>query len=1083
MLEQRAWSVREREATERLHTLEQRLQAAQTADPSLTAAFEQFAQLDAHQGTRALARGWQRWGDWHRARGDVAAARTALARAYALSPTEAGRRDALAALTRLAREQGDWNGVGALLDQLGPQGVRQAGLGAVASEFAYVDFGGSDDTPLDAAPVLEALRTGVHTHLEGAPAFHWLPEPFVQRDDQLLPLDRSPQLTAASTQPWPLDALHDHALFWIGGESGLVAAGSAHNPGGVYQLTPEGPQQQLEWGASRLRAAWSGDLDDDGRTETFLAFGHYGRRLALLRQGADGWALTSPDPVLDASASAIQDLAVADLDGDGLRELVVATGTWGTADVRVYRLEGDALRLLARDKLGQTEEVAVLPRSDGTHAIVALRAFDWPMPKVFGGEAQSGAPLGLHVLTFDGARLQRLAHHPTAEANRLSVGDYDGDGLADLALTVDPSELHVFRQMPDGQLARGVFRGTALVNRGSPDLDGDGDAELLVRTAESGRIWVAGTGTTQLAHRTAPDVAPRVEPPPGLSAGLHQTWIRADELRILGMWQAAEEQLRSLAELAPDRDQQAAVLLQAATIAEEGADQQDVAALLRAADLYDRAAEHPDHFRDATLGAARCFEALLQTDDALARLQRLPRADPGRARISVLEGQRVEPIEVSLDPDAPGLQILEPLHARYLQGGGLALDLAAADTVVARLPVHWDGARFGVEVEIDADAVEWDSGVSVHLDSVDAPLPYPAPGLEFSGYGGAGHTRLAVTYGYRWSGYQQSDVPVGQRPQHIRARLDDFVSAIGYRVDLDGLQPEPMAWIKRFRDGEARPTGRYDLRLVSRGQRFRGRITALRIWGVTPQPLEPTTPVQAARDALATGRPADALAALRSVPPGVEREHLRIVALDDLDQGETLEAEVQRLLRRRSDAARAELARLLRIRGDRVGPILSRRLDHESWLRLFWKTFATVLHMHPESPAATDAATRVLGVVREDEVRDRQLAVDVLVARADAWRRLGRLAAASDHLERARVVAEELTGSRLATVHLERARLAMENGRTEHAMASLQAALASSPAPPLLADMIVADPVFAPLASRAEWDASVVAARRLSSSR
>lgn len=168
-----------------------------------------------------------------------------------------------------------------------------------------------------------------------------------------------------------------------------------------------------------------------------------------------------------------------DLDGDGAEEVVAAFGVGrGAADapLEVVLLDRVGKSVFARPlwtRRGERNQVTSLapwPRSDGT--------FD-----VYAAAYSSRFEVGGFLISRDGGPAIPLEGHTVRMGSERAVGDFDGDGKADVAIgrmygeSADaPGDLRVLRG--DGTVESvPTLRGVRAVGAG--DLDGDGRPELL----------------------------------------------------------------------------------------------------------------------------------------------------------------------------------------------------------------------------------------------------------------------------------------------------------------------------------------------------------------------------------------------------------------------------------------------------------------------------------------------------------------------------------------------------------------------------------------------------------------------------
>lgn len=223
------------------------------------------------------------------------------------------------------------------------------------------------------------------------------------------------------------------------------------------------------------------DIDGDGHADLVVADGVIvnGRALLLRQDPAVPGRFGAPVVLPAGSGRGADDLAVADLNGDGLGDLVLAA----TTDVVVFlRLAGGGYgpaTVLAAGPNAQGVAAADLD-GDGRADLVVANA----------GHATGGASVGVLRQTTPG-RFVRSTLPVANGARRVAVGDLNGDGLADLAVVsivypdlATPSRITVLLQSPT---ARGSFAVSEVLDGpysgqfiAIADVDGDGRNDLLI---------------------------------------------------------------------------------------------------------------------------------------------------------------------------------------------------------------------------------------------------------------------------------------------------------------------------------------------------------------------------------------------------------------------------------------------------------------------------------------------------------------------------------------------------------------------------------------------------------------------------
>ena len=179
--------------------------------------------------------------------------------------------------------------------------------------------------------------------------------------------------------------------------------------------------------------------------------------------------------------------AVADLDGDGKPEIVVATGSGALA---ALRSDGSPLwrrALGSSSPSWQTSAPVIFAASDGSRRVAV------------------GSPGG-EVFCFD-ARGELLWQHAVVGpvTASISAADFDGDGFTDIVLVTERGVIYRFRE--DGAPLWSLdMRGRTLAPGAIVDVNADGKLEYVLCT-QNGRLLVLGRQgellfDRQFEHRT-----------------------------------------------------------------------------------------------------------------------------------------------------------------------------------------------------------------------------------------------------------------------------------------------------------------------------------------------------------------------------------------------------------------------------------------------------------------------------------------------------------------------------------------------------------------------------------------------------
>ncbi|MCB9744965.1 MAG: protein kinase [Alphaproteobacteria bacterium] len=648
----RAWQAelaaqaREQRAAQELQGLMALAEALDAEDPALDAAFEALVRAPEMADTRALHEAWT-WRD---------AQRPSLAAAgmsWATAPEQAARELALTRLAQRLAEQGRFDALARILEELPPEQLPQERL-ALAMQRRDLDAAAAylDAELLPALALLEQARPLA----EGTPArFFEGGYAWVEPQDSLHRLPRG----GGPEQRWSYPEGRVRSLrgapdgtLWYFVEDG---AGRA-----LYALGPEDEApRKLPVGGEDLRGTSVEDVDQDGVMERY-AVNDLGQ--LLVAEPAEG--PLRPVPGLD------------------LRR-------YG-ANMAGFRPFGGAVAMPLRDKKvsgflvieGLPERAVVRERVRASH--FSLRAqgdrlliLGYPPDS----DSDSEAPLAARAPTLaaldpeDPSALIPMGELEPGVANFqvLELG-----GGASLAFSGKESSWVLG---PGG--ARLPLPGVIVQQIGQ--LDADPEPELLVLM--EGRSWVLGVaGGAPLPELEGAPLPAPAEPPPELTGLARRTWSRMETLVALGLTQETAGLFERLG---------------------ANAGPTGTAALHRALALYP---EPEDRARVARLLSSRPLEPALRQAvvDALT-------AAHDREALARLRG--VEPPEQRriVTPAAP-MRLPSPDGTQPLgEQGLLELRLQGDARLGLELPLRWDGEGVAAELDLEILELDWATRVVVEL--------------------------------------------------------------------------------------------------------------------------------------------------------------------------------------------------------------------------------------------------------------------------------------------------------------------------------------------------------------------------------
>lgn len=236
------------------------------------------------------------------------------------------------------------------------------------------------------------------------------------------------------------------------------------------------------------------DVDGDGRDDLLAATA----AAVTWRAGLGGGAFGAPTAVPASGGLAV--LEPCDLDGDGHLDLVGATpGEAGFLRVAFGDGSGafgapTTYTFSAISWFGYTELVAADADGDGDVDLTLSVASDLLDP--------DGGYLALYLNDGSGALLPELPGVPLLEGSLGRAADFDGDGLADLLVSaftgLGPSVTHrVLLGQPGGGFAEAApLMGSDAVRAAIVDLDADGHPDVVAASPLGCSTWLgAGDGS------------------------------------------------------------------------------------------------------------------------------------------------------------------------------------------------------------------------------------------------------------------------------------------------------------------------------------------------------------------------------------------------------------------------------------------------------------------------------------------------------------------------------------------------------------------------------------------------------------
>jgi serine/threonine protein kinase len=718
-LDARARAADEQAAHARLRDLQAKMASlrAEGRDPAADLLLDTFAEQPDNQGTDALAAAWLAEARRREQNGEAERALDAWGRAYAAAPDAERALEALRGAADALHATLAWEALDATLARLHEAGHPPDPERTFRAALGRRDLGralaAAPDHPL--APVIAALARGRPEPLVGTLTIGELdgvpPEEIARLDGREIRLHRAtPGLPEVGR--WSFPFVPERPFFV--GPGALVLGTSrdgAEGPSLVAYLHASLADPGPPIGPFPLAAPMSAalaDVDGDGQRELYAGTGPYTRRLVRL------WPDFGPvHPASDQTASDVAGLVGHDLDGDGDDELIVGLGPWRAWDVRALDVGPGGARVVGRVQLGGVGLIVPIQVGDETWFAVSLS--DTYRSRTY---FPTGTPAaGLALLAWDGAALVERVRLPVGRdegvdrVTSVQVADLDGDGRQDLLATLRTQRgILVARQLPGAQFVAATLGGLAL--DGTLQADDDPAREILVELDEDKTRFLLGVG--EVALPAQPRTGEALRPPPGAD----EAWRRAVDLQDMGLPGPAAVALEAAASRGDAEARRAAARLRSGL-----SDDLGVLQLLRPLTHAD--APRLDDLR-AALTAARRVRDAEEAAFLASRLADHPdlppeeRADARAIADALRHGQRAEERTISLGPALLAeTTLLDPMAVRWSAEARQARLTMSGDPDAApawSMSLARTRGPFVLDLTLDLHEGELGSGALVVLD-------------------------------------------------------------------------------------------------------------------------------------------------------------------------------------------------------------------------------------------------------------------------------------------------------------------------------------------------------------------------------
>jgi VCBS repeat protein len=233
-----------------------------------------------------------------------------------------------------------------------------------------------------------------------------------------------------------------------------------------------GPEQDVIIAISdNAKSVFGSDIDLDGDTDILFVDGAFPTTIIALYN--DGSGLFSNQEVLITGSWTPQSISVADVDNDGVNEIVLATGDNNQGQVRIY----DRPDTASPYQPGSVRSIVNSPSNIASGDI----DLDGDIDLAVGGR---GSGFNVSVLTNDGTGIFTRTDYDARFITQVELLDFDGDGNLDI-VNSNESDRRFRIRLNDGS---GVFGDAIDVSTGGtsgisrylsfPDLDGNSSPDV-----------------------------------------------------------------------------------------------------------------------------------------------------------------------------------------------------------------------------------------------------------------------------------------------------------------------------------------------------------------------------------------------------------------------------------------------------------------------------------------------------------------------------------------------------------------------------------------------------------------------------